>query len=72
MNERLAANRANWEERTAIHLESTFYDVKSWLREGRGPKPHEVEALGDVTDLRLAHLQCHSVHTNGTTGLAKL
>jgi phthiocerol/phenolphthiocerol synthesis type-I polyketide synthase E len=58
-DEHLRVNRANWDERTGIHLESRFYDVEGWLREGRGPRDREVEALGDVTDLRLLHLQCH-------------
>jgi SAM-dependent methyltransferase len=59
MDERLAANRANWDDRTAIHVASRFYDVGAWLRDGRGPRPREVEALGDVSGLRLLHLQCH-------------
>jgi SAM-dependent methyltransferase len=59
VDERLAANRANWDDRTEIHLASDFYDVEGWLREERGPRPREIEALGDVTGLRLLHLQCH-------------
>ncbi len=56
---RKAANRANWDERTGVHLRSAFYDVEAWLRERRGPRADEIEAIGDVTDLRLLHLQCH-------------
>jgi 2-polyprenyl-3-methyl-5-hydroxy-6-metoxy-1,4-benzoquinol methylase len=59
MDERLEANRANWDERTAVHLASRFYDVEGWLRDRRGPRPHELEALGEVSGLRLLHLQCH-------------
>lgn len=55
----LAANQANWDERTDVHLESRFYDVEGWLRERRGPRPSELAALGDVSGLRLLHLQCH-------------
>jgi len=55
----LEANRANWDERTPAHLASRFYDVEGWLRDGRGPRPEEVAALGDVSGLRLLHLQCH-------------
>jgi SAM-dependent methyltransferase len=55
----LASNRANWDERTGIHLESRFYDVEGWLREQRTPRVWEAEALGDVSGLRLLHLQCH-------------
>jgi len=53
------ANRANWDERTAIHLESDFYDVEGWLASGSGPREREIQALGDVTGLSLVHLQCH-------------
>lgn len=59
MDEHLEANRANWDDRTAIHVGSQFYDVDGWLRDGRGPPEREVEALGDLTGLRLVHLQCH-------------
>jgi SAM-dependent methyltransferase len=59
VDERLEANRANWDDRTAIHLESRFYDVEGWLRDERGPRPEEIAALGDVTGLQLLHLQCH-------------
>jgi SAM-dependent methyltransferase len=57
--ELLAVNRANWDERTSIHLSSRFYDVDGWLGDARGPRAREVEALGDVSGLRLLHLQCH-------------
>jgi SAM-dependent methyltransferase len=59
VDERIAANRANWNARTPAHLASSFYDVEGWLAEGRGPLRDEAEALGDVTGLRLVHLQCH-------------
>jgi SAM-dependent methyltransferase len=55
----LASNQANWDDRTQIHLASRFYDVEGWLRDGRGPRQREIEALGDVRGLRLLHLQCH-------------
>ena len=59
MDDRLAANRANWDDRTAVHVQSQFYDVEGWLRAAPGPRPREIEMLGDVSGLRLAHLQCH-------------
>ena len=59
MDERISANLANWNDRTDIHLGSQFYDVERWLREQPGPRPREITALGDVTGLRLLHLQCH-------------
>jgi SAM-dependent methyltransferase len=59
MDDNLAANRANWDDRTAVHLESSFYDVEGWLRDPRPPRSYEIDALGDVRGLRLVHLQCH-------------
>jgi len=59
VDEYLAANRANWDDRTGIHVESQFYDVDGWLRDQTGPPAREIEALGDLTGLRLVHLQCH-------------
>jgi SAM-dependent methyltransferase len=59
VDEHLVANRENWNDRTEIHLGSEFYDVEGWLRGDRGPRPHEVDAIGDVAGLRLLHLQCH-------------
>jgi SAM-dependent methyltransferase len=54
-----AQNQASWDERVPVHVASQFYAVESWLREGRGPRAHEVAWLGDVTGLDLVHLQCH-------------
>jgi SAM-dependent methyltransferase len=56
---RLAANRANWDDRTDVHVRSQFYDVDAWLRDAPGPRRRELEALGDVTGRTLVHLQCH-------------
>jgi SAM-dependent methyltransferase len=59
MDVRLEANRANWEDRTPIHLRSAFYDVEGWLRDRRGPPTEELDVLGEAAGLRLVHLQCH-------------
>jgi len=60
------ANRAQWDDRASIHLESAFYDVEGWVagtagsrRPATGPRRREVLALGDVTGLTLVHPQCH-------------
>jgi SAM-dependent methyltransferase len=55
----LAANRDNWNDRTPVHLASKFYDIEGWLQGPKRPRRREVEALGDVDGLRLVHLQCH-------------
>jgi SAM-dependent methyltransferase len=53
-------NRANWDERTAVHLgPGSGYDLGP-LRAGRGRLDAIVEAeLGPVAGLRVLHLQCH-------------
>lgn len=51
------ANRANWNERVAVHLRS--YDLAP-LRAGKGRlTPIEIAELGDVRGKRILHLQCH-------------
>ncbi|HEY0421098.1 MAG TPA: class I SAM-dependent methyltransferase [Acetobacteraceae bacterium] len=53
------ANRANWDERVAVHLGSGGYDLAP-LRAGRGRmNPIEEAELGPVAGLRVLHLQCH-------------
>jgi SAM-dependent methyltransferase len=53
------ANRANWNERVAVHLGERGYDL-STLRAGRGVlNPIEETELGPVERLRILHLQCH-------------
>ena len=54
-----SVNRANWDERVAIHLGAEDYDLGS-LRAGRGDlNPIEEAELGPVDRLRVLHLQCH-------------
>jgi hypothetical protein len=57
-----AANRANWDERVAIHLGPRGYDLAD-LRSGHG-KLHAIEAaeLPPVAGKRVLHLQCHFGH----------
>lgn len=52
-------NRAQWDERTDIHLRSSWYDVDGF-RQGRSSlHPLDVELVGNVDGRRLLHLQCH-------------
>src|ERR1700709_670858 len=52
-------NRANWDERVAVHLGPAGYDLDS-LRKGRDRLNVIEEAeLGPVAGLRVLHLQCH-------------
>ncbi len=52
-------NRAWWDERVPLHVESEFYDVDAF-KAGRGTlRPFELEEVGDVQGRSLVHLQCH-------------
>ncbi len=57
----IAANRRNWDERAAIHIENRtgFYPIDR-LKAGEDIL-HEIEAaeIGAVAGKRIAHLQCH-------------
>jgi SAM-dependent methyltransferase len=54
-----ALNRANWDERVAVHLAPAGYDLGP-LRAGQGRLDAIVEAeLGPVAGQRVLHLQCH-------------
>ncbi len=56
----LAANRALWDELTAIHERSAFYDVGGFLAGASSLSALELDELGpEVTGKRLLHLQCH-------------
>ena len=55
----MLANEANWDQRTPIHLASSFYGVdgdravESWFA------GYEWEDLGELAGVDLLHLQCH-------------
>src|SRR5579864_5535847 len=53
------ANRRMWDERVPIHVGSDFYDVEGFKAGRPAVEPFEIEELGPLGGLRLAHLQCH-------------
>ncbi|WP_459720323.1 class I SAM-dependent methyltransferase [Actinophytocola sp. KF-1] len=59
VEEMMLANQANWDQRTPIHLASSFYGVdgsrpaESWFAE------YEWGDLGELDGVDLLHLQCH-------------
>src|SRR5271170_3564493 len=52
-------NRAMWNERVPLHLNSPVYDVPSFKAGALSLRAHEIKDLGDVTGKDLIHLQCH-------------
>ena len=55
----IATNRAQWDERTTIHIRSAFYDIEGFKAGRSTLKPVEIAEVGDVDGRRLLHLQCH-------------
>lgn len=59
LSKNIEINRQSWEDRTAVHLKSDFYDLKSFKKHQMSLKPIELEAMGDVKGKSILHLQCH-------------
>jgi SAM-dependent methyltransferase len=59
MEDYLAINRANWDDRVPIHVASDFYDVAAFKSGSCTIRPFELLEVGDVTGRDLVHLQCH-------------
>ena len=55
----IAENQGLWDEWTAIHETSTFYDLDGFRAGGIRIRPYELEEVGSVVDDSLLHLQCH-------------
>ncbi len=71
-NDAIATNRRSWDQRVAIHLRSASYqqDVEKLRRGGLTLAPPTDTEIGDVSQRRIAHLQCH-IGTD-TLSLARL
>ncbi|NYH80663.1 SAM-dependent methyltransferase [Actinopolyspora biskrensis] len=52
-------NRRHWDERVPLHTASSFYDLDGFRAGDEALDRFQLDELGDVTDLDLAHLQCH-------------
>ncbi|MDG1779756.1 MAG: class I SAM-dependent methyltransferase [Flavobacteriales bacterium] len=52
-------NRQSWNNRTAVHIDSDFYNVPSFLKGATSLKSIELGMLGNIRGKRILHLQCH-------------
>lgn len=52
-------NKALWNARTYVHVDSTFYDVASFKAGRNSLNAIELELLGSVEGKKILHLQCH-------------
>jgi SAM-dependent methyltransferase len=59
MKEYLSANKALWNARTSVHLQSQDYDVPGFKQGKTSLNTTELGLLGDVKGKRICHLQCH-------------
>jgi SAM-dependent methyltransferase len=59
MNEYMESNRQLWDAWTGYHVKSEFYDVEGFKAGRITLQSIEREALGNVKDKSLLHLQCH-------------
>jgi ubiquinone/menaquinone biosynthesis C-methylase UbiE len=53
------ANKELWNQRTAVHKDSAFYDVPGFKAGANTLTPIELNEVGDVRGKSLLHLQCH-------------
>lgn len=55
----LKYNRDTWNKKTAVHLDSEFYDMKAFMSGRTSLNAIELDLLGDVKGKSILHLQCH-------------
>ncbi len=58
-NQYFSANKELWNKRTAVHKDSSFYDLDSFKKGKSSLNEIELKGLGDVKGKSLLHLQCH-------------
>lgn len=55
----LAKNKASWNKRTAVHVDSDFYDNETFIAGKSSLNSIELDLFGDVRGKKILHLQCH-------------
>ncbi len=52
-------NKQSWNNKTAAHIQSGFYDLPGFLAGNSSLNPIELQLLGDIQGKSILHLQCH-------------
>lgn len=52
-------NQKLWNSKTEVHIGSDFYQMEAFKQGTTSLKPIELGLLGDVSGLKILHLQCH-------------
>lgn len=55
----LEINKKSWNNKTEIHINSSFYDQENFLKGKNSLNPIELDLLGDISGKTILHLQCH-------------
>src|SRR6478752_4822731 len=58
-NQYFDANKSLWNQRTAVHKDSAFYDLAGFKAGANALTPIELNEIGEVCGRSLLHLQCH-------------
>ena len=58
-NQYFDANRNLWNQRTAVHKDSSFYNLAGFKEGETVLTPIELNEVGDVKGKKMLHLQCH-------------
>lgn len=58
-NDFFTENKKMWNQRTAVHLDSAFYDKTGFINGNTVLNDIELKEVGDVNGKSLLHLQCH-------------
>ena len=59
ISEAFNTNRETWNKKVAVHAASDFYNLEGFKKGGSSLNTYELDALGDVNQKSLLHLQCH-------------
>ena len=63
-------NKETWNKKTAVHIASDFYNNEAFLNGKSSLNSIEIDLLGDVSQKKILHLQCH--FGQDTLSLARL
>jgi SAM-dependent methyltransferase len=55
----IALNKNAWNNKTEVHIASEFYDMKGFLEGKSTLNSIELKLLGDISNKKILHLQCH-------------
>jgi SAM-dependent methyltransferase len=58
-NQYFESNKNLWNQRTAVHKDSSFYDLAGFKAGATVLTPIELKEVGDVKTKKMVHLQCH-------------